>query len=170
MNSIAKDQIQIRADKSENDAQIENLMKLAFGPGRFTKAAHFLRLGNETEHTLSRIAFYDGKLIGACRIWPIISENGTKAHFLGPILISPDFRNLGLGQLLVSSCIDAIERENDKGILLVGDVEFFGKFGFEPIPMGQIKLPLPALNGRILGLNIDYSKFSGEISSPQKTK
>lgn len=158
---------EIKTDGAQFDAAIDALMKSAFGPGRFAKAAHFLRVDNRPDYSLSRLAFIDGELIGACRIWPIEFEGGGIANFLGPIVISKAFQGIGLGQILVQECLKAIKDASKGGVFLVGDLEFFGRFGFETVEKNSVKLPLPALNGRILALNADFSKCHGKIRAPR---
>lgn len=140
-------------DQKYNDA-LEALYARAFGPARFTKAAHFLRQGNVCAFNLSRVAFLEsdeGKhLVGACRIWPIYDENNHKAWFLGPIAVESDNRHLRIGKKMVDECIEAIEKIEDLPIVLVGDFSYFGQFGFEEMPRNSIILPLPAAHGRIL--------------------
>ncbi len=160
--------IEISKDSAENDAQIDVLMKAAFGPGRFVKAAHFLRLGNVPDYELSRVALKDGELIGACRIWPVEISDGEMAHFLGPIVIAPNAQGLGLGSKLVQECLEAIEKTDNNKVILIGDMAFFEKFGFSPLS-GEIGLPLPAIKSRILGLNFAHRADIGLISRPQNT-
>ncbi len=167
MDTLNHNEISIIQDGPQNDAQIEAMMKIAFGPGRFTKAAHFLRLDNKPDYALSKVAFIGGELIGACRIWPIVFQNGEICHFLGPIVISPMAQNKGIGTLLVDACLKAIEQSPIKSVLLIGDIEFFGKFGFKAVEKNSITLPLPAINNRILGLNLSASLNCGIVKPPQ---
>lgn len=171
-----KPEIAIKIDNASNDKIIEAIYAKSFGPGRFTKAASILREGNICLYDLSRIAINleNGieKLIGACRMWQIKSEGGESAIFLGPIAVDKEFQSFGLGGTLVREVLQACDETGHDLVLLVGDLSFFGQFGFEIVPDGQIKLPLPALKNRILWRkkNGAGDNFTGRVFAPRDTK
>jgi predicted N-acetyltransferase YhbS len=39
-------------------------------------------------------------------------------------------------------------------VLLVGDMPYYGRFGFQPVPFGQITLPGPVDPARLLALEL----------------
>ena len=99
-----------------------------------------------------------GRLIGGVRLWSVEIE-GQPALFLGPITVAADERRGGLGADLVAACIDYGRRCDIAGILLVGDLAYFSRFGFEPAP--QVRLQGPADPRRVLWLPISGPAPSG---------
>ncbi|TAJ66972.1 N-acetyltransferase [Brevundimonas sp.] len=125
-------EIEARADA----AAVEGLVLAAFGPGRFAKTAE--RLRERARIAAGFVAREDGRVIGSVRLWAI-TVGGAPALFLGPIAVAPDSRRAGLGADLVQACV---EHAGDVGILLVGDLPYFGRFGFRPAPEARLAGPV----------------------------
>lgn len=135
-------------DTSDNDA-IENLQAEAFGPGRFARTAFRIRENVQHRQDLAFVGMSGACLAGSVRLSPItIGE--TDALLLGPLTVSPDFKNRGLGKALMRTALDAARAAGDRFVLLVGDAPYYGPFGFDPVPLGQITLPGPVDPNRLL--------------------
>ena len=163
--------IQIVLDDGQHDVACEALYARAFGPGRHAKAAARLRESNICRRDLSVLAFDGDLLIGACRIWPIAAENGAVALFLGPIAVDTRSRRTGLGQQLVESCLAAVDARLKLTIILVGDLSYFGRMGFEIVPRGHLIMPRPVDPKRLLwrvGTSHDDLP-AGKLSVPRAT-
>ena len=137
-------------DAATPDAAVEALYALAFGPGRHAKAAARLREGHQSRRDVSFVAMAGGHLIGACRLWPLVTEQGHEVLFLGPIAVAPDQQGQGLGGELVEACLTASDHLTGLPVILVGDLAFFEPYGFSQVPKGQVTLPGPADPKRIL--------------------
>ena len=138
-------------DGTAYDAGAEALYALAFGPGRHAKAAARLREGNSCRRDVSFVALSKGsQLIGACRLWPLVTDQGDKALFLGPIAVAPDQQGQGLGGKLVEACLAASDNLTGLPIILVGDLAFFELYGFRRVLKRQMILPRPADPNRLL--------------------
>jgi len=138
-------------DAAVYDAGAEALYALAFGPGRHAKAAARLREGNHCRRDVSFVALSKGsQLIGACRLWPLVTNQGDEALFLGPIAVAPDQQGQGLGGKLVEACLAASDSLTGLPVILVGDLAFFEPYGFKRVPKGQLILPGPADPNRLL--------------------
>jgi len=46
-------------------------------------------------------------------------------------------------------------------VLLVGDMPYYGRFGFQPVPPGQITLPGPVDSARLLALELVPGTLTG---------
>lgn len=137
-------------DAAPHDAAVEALYTVAFGPGRHVKAAARLREGHRCRRDVSFVAISEGHLIGACRLWPLVTDQGQEALFLGPIAVAPEWQGQGLGGALVEACVQASDRLTGLPIILVGDLAFFQPYGFQHVPKGQLILPGPADPNRLL--------------------
>lgn len=141
-------------DSPRFDAEAGRLYARAFGPGRHAKAASMLREGNTCLHALSRVALdAGGALIAACRLWPVRAGEG-RALFLGPIAVDPDARAQGLGQALAEATLDAARGAGHGVVVLVGDLGWFERLGFEPVPQGLLELPAPVDPARLLWIRL----------------
>ncbi len=154
-------------DDAAYDAGAEALYALAFGPGRHAKAAARLREGNSCRRDVSFVALAkEGQLIGACRLWPLVTDQGDKALFLGPIAVAPDQQGQGLGGKLIEACLAASDSLTGLPIILVGDLAFFEPYGFKRVPSGQMILPGPADPNRLLwrpSPDLDAPSPSGKL-------
>jgi predicted N-acetyltransferase YhbS len=125
------------------------LVDRAFGPGRYAKAAERLREGNHFLPQLSLVAREGGRLAGTVRLWPV-KVGEADALLLGPIAVDPRARRRGLGATLAARACDAAAEAGHERVVLVGDLDFFGRLGFEALGPGRIRMPGPADPRRIL--------------------
>ncbi len=84
-----------------------------------------------------------------------VTIGGTPgAALLGPLAVEPEYRGQGYGRQLVAEAMEDAKAAGVKLVVLVGDVPYYGRFGFAPVPMGQIVLPGPANPARILAAEL----------------
>lgn len=134
--------LRIETERPDDAVAVEALVLAAFGPGRFAKTAE--RLRERACVAAGFLAREDGQVLGSVRLWSITIDD-EPALFLGPIAVAADCRRAGLGADLVQACVD---HAGGVGILLVGDLPYFGRFGFRPAP--EVRLPGPVDKGRVL--------------------
>lgn len=119
--------LRIQIESPSDAAAVETLVLAAFGPGRFAKTAE--RLREKARVVAGFVAREDGRIVGSVRLWSI-TVGGEAALLLGPIAVAADCRRAGLGADLVQACLN---HAGPIGILLVGDLPYFGRFGFQPV-------------------------------------
>lgn len=146
-------------DETEADAAaVEALVAAAFGPGRFVKTAE--RLRERAALAFGLVVRGDEGVVGSVRLWRI-AVGGTPALFLGPITVKADQRKAQLGTRLVKDAVSRAETEGAAGVLLVGDVAYFERFGFVAAP-GAV-LPGPVDQRRVLWREIASPAPSGAV-------
>ncbi len=133
----------------DDHAAIEKLDERAFGPGRFARSAYRLREGVEPDYDLSYVARVGTLLVGANRMTPIRC-GGESALLLGPLSVEPAFRSGGIGEALVTKSLEAARAAGHKLVLLVGDMAYYGRMGFLPVPEGQLTFIGPVDPERLL--------------------
>lgn len=148
--------LRIDPETPADAAEVDRLVLAAFGPGRFAKTAE--RIREEASLAAGYVAREDGRLIGSVRLWAI-TVGGMDAVFLGPITVAADVRARGLGADLVGMCLGQAQALGVVGVLLVGDLPYFSRFGFAVAP--GVKLPGPAHPGRVLWLGITSTAPEG---------
>jgi predicted N-acetyltransferase YhbS len=134
--------LRIETESPADAAAVEAQVLAAFGPGRFAKTAE--RLRERARIAAGFVTREDGRIVGSVRLWSI-TVGGEAALFLGPIAVAADCRRAGLGADLVQACVD---HAGGVGILLVGDLPYFGRFGFRPAP--EVRLSGPVDQRRVL--------------------
>lgn len=147
------DQISVSKETPADFDAIEAMTELAFGPGRFARTAFRLREGNLHDPDLSFAAKVGGELVGSVRLTQIrIGKHD--ALLLGPLVVTPSYKNTGIGAALMRTAVEAARDQGHGLLILVGDEPYYGRFGFEKVPAGQIKLPGPADPDRILACSL----------------
>jgi putative acetyltransferase len=97
-------------------------------------------LRNSGVLTVSTVAELDNKVIGHVAVSPVSISDGSKNWYgLGPISVSPDYQNQGVGSLLMHSALDSLRQKNAAGCVLLGDPNYYCRFGFK----SESRLVLP---------------------------
>ena len=97
----------IRAEHAADDAAIEALQHLAFGPGAYARAAFRVREQAPHARALSFVAERDGSLLGSVRMTPVSIGDDASGLLLGPLVVDPCCRGLGYGKALMRHVMDA---------------------------------------------------------------
>jgi predicted N-acetyltransferase YhbS len=137
-----------------------------FGPGRFVRSAYRIREGTPVVSPYCRVAEVKGQLIAALRMTEVRIGATRGALLLGPLAVDPDFANQGHGRRLIAESLEAARLAGRTLVLLVGDLPYYGRLGFEPIAMGRITLPGPVDPARLLALELEpgsLSRASGRV-------
>lgn len=139
----------IRPELPEDSAAIDHLHAISFGPGRYARAAFRVREGVPHDMGTSFTATLDGEMIGSVRLTPILIDE-TEAMLLGPLAVVPKVKGRGAGRALMMECMHAAKQQGVDFVLLVGDVPYYGPFGFQAAPRGSIVFPAPVDPARVL--------------------
>ena len=122
--------VTIRTERFSDVAGRETLLDAAYGPSRFTKTSERLREGHLPAEQLAFVAVHQGRLVGTVRLWHVWAGTERPALLLGPLAVHPEFRNRGIGSMLVRHAISAARRLGHGALLLVGDASYYARFGF----------------------------------------
>jgi predicted N-acetyltransferase YhbS len=140
----------VRFATPEDDAFVEELQAIAFGPGRFARTAFRVRERFPIDQSLSMIGEINGERGGSVWMTPV-SVGGIDGYLLGPLATHPDFRKRGLGKLLAREVTRlALERGEGSFVLLVGDQDYYCPLGWQPTTPGAIVFPGPVDPTRVL--------------------
>lgn len=140
---------EISLEKPELSEAVEELSAIAFGPGRFARTAFRLREGVSSIPGLSFVLFYEGELTGSVKLTRI-KVDGADSLVLGPLVVKPEYKSCGFGKQLMEKAVDAAKAAGEKHIVLVGDEPYYGRFGFQKVPFGDITMPGPVDPHRLL--------------------
>ena len=139
----------ITAEQAEHYQIVEQLAAQAFGPGRFTRTAFRLREGIAHEPSLSFVGWLGDKIIASVRLTKIL-VGSDEVLLLGPLVVATQYKNQGYGGELMQTSVKRAKADGHPAIILVGDLSYYQKFGFERVPKGNITLPGPVDPARLL--------------------
>jgi predicted N-acetyltransferase YhbS len=132
---------------------IETLLDAAFGADRHGRTAYRLREGSEPIAALSK-AIVDGEeLIASIQCWPV-QVGATKLVLVGPVAVDPGHQNEGHGRRLMHTMLEAAAKMGDPPMAMIGDPEYYGRFGFSADATGGWQLPGPWEAHRLLARNV----------------
>ncbi len=85
--------------------------------------------------TISLVADLDGRIVGHIAFSPVtLTDGSTDWYGLGPVSVLPEYHKQGIGISLVNAGLDRLKAMDAKGCALVGDPNFYRRFGFRNIP------------------------------------
>lgn len=133
-------------ERMSDGADIENLLDTVFGSDRFAKASYALREGVHPVRALCLVARHENHVAASVRFWPVlvrdlIGDASAEALLLGPLAVNPEVQGCGVGSSLVQVALGKAESMGYQRILLVGDADYYGRFGFVPVLPSFITLP-----------------------------
>jgi predicted N-acetyltransferase YhbS len=142
---------EIRHEILDDAYAIEQIVKNAFGPGRFAKTAYRLREAHNYNHLFGFVTEnHLGKIVATIRVAPLKGYDDTV--ILGPIAVDSHCRNMGLGMSLMHKAeYECARYPNIKRIILVGDPDYYNRFGFVQKSATDIIFPAPVNKNRVLG-------------------
>jgi predicted N-acetyltransferase YhbS len=136
-------------------AMIEALLDRAFGEDRHTRTAYKVRKGTDWLPALS-FAVVDEKqmLVGSIQVWPVaLTDPQGRRHpmlMVGPVAVVPERHNEGFGQALMAAMNSALDPQALLPQVLIGDPDYYGRFGFHAAPTQGWALPGPFERHRLL--------------------
>jgi len=140
----------------------EALLNRAMGLNWKRKSSQKLRRGRRPSEGLAFFArTADGVLAGTVRLWDVATGDGRPALLLGPLAVDPSMKNAGIGKALMLHAISEAKRLGHRAILLVGDAEYYGRFGFSAEKTGALSMPGPYERHRFLALELQPGALDG---------
>ena len=151
--SVSLDQIQIRALKKEDNAELAQLIRATlkeFGanhPGTvyYDEATdHLFEVFAAEPRSFYQVAVLNGRIVGGAGIYPTEGLPHDTCELV-KMYLYPEVRGLGLGKKLINNCLDFAAAKNYHYVYLETMPELkqalktYARFGFEYIdkPMGN---------------------------------
>ncbi len=161
----------IMVERPGDRAEIEDLLDLAFGPGRAGKTVYRFRDGVEPIAELGAVIREDGVLKGSLRFWPVvIGEERRPALLLGPVAVAPEDRGKGYAKALIRRGLCLGRDLGYRIAILVGDEPYYGQFGFRRELALNLSLPGPVDLDRFLGLELEPGALDGVSGMVQRVR
>jgi predicted N-acetyltransferase YhbS len=132
---------------------IELLLDAAFGEDRHRRTAYRLREGSSAIEQLSFAIVEGAALIASIQCWPV-QIGACRLVLVGPVAVDPTHQNEGHGRRLMHAMLEAAAKIGDPPMVMVGDPEYYGRFGFAANVTGGWTLPGPWEPHRLLARNV----------------
>ncbi len=132
----------ISNETPEDHPAIDALLDAGFGAERSSLTVYRLRLAPPSPD-LGFVVREEGGLVGSLRFWPVLVGQSAPALLLGPLVVAPDRQGVGLGKALVRHGLDRVSRDGWRLCLVVGGLNYYAPFGFEPAAPWGLALPGP---------------------------
>lgn len=152
----------IREEKKSDNKKIFLLEEDVLGPGRYARPSFRLRENLELNIKYSKVYSQGQKIIGSIRYFNCKIQNND-GLMLGPLIVDQKFKGRGIGKELVNKSISSINQKNIDFIILIGELDYYGQFGFEI--NANIHFSLNVRREKILfkKLSEKNNTFSGKI-------
>ena len=154
--------------EAKNDqVEVERLLDLVFTPRRKLLSSYKLRgSANKVDNLSFVLKDSLNKVVGSIRFWNIRLDNhSSKGLLLGPLAIHPIYQSEGLGEKLVLTGIEKAYDNNWNWIVLVGDINYYCRFGFNKKATHGVNIGNGLDNSRLLGLDIKDSYLEKSVGS-----
>lgn len=127
---------------------VENLLDAAFGSDRHRRTAYLLRQSMPVIAHLSFAIMENASLVGSIQCWPVAID-GAVLVLVGPVAVAPDLQNRGYGHRLMHAMLGGVQAD-DAPMVMIGDPEYYGRFGFTATGTAKWTLPGPWEPRRLL--------------------
>ena len=136
-------------------ALVEALLDRAFEPERHQRTAYKVRAGADWLPGLSFAALDDAEmLVGTIQCWPVgLTDPAGRAHpmiMVGPVAVLPEHQSQGYGKALMTASLAALDPRAPLPQVMIGDPEYYGRWGFTNAPTLGWSLPGPYEKHRLL--------------------
>ena len=132
--------------------KVKRLLDDAFGADRFGRTAYLLRKRSKPIGPLSFALVENAEAIGTIQCWPVRIGNFS-IMLVGPVAVTPDLQGKGIGHQLMHAMLDAAAKIGEPVMVMIGDPEYYGRFGFTAEQTGGWSLPGPWEPRRLLARN-----------------
>jgi putative acetyltransferase len=123
----------IRREQPGDLPEIHRVVAGAFG--RDQEASIVEKLRKNCNSILSLVALTDSKVVGHILFSPVVVE-GKHGKLVGtglaPLAVLPGYQRKGIGTQLMQMGISRIKEGGCPYIIVIGDPEYYTRFGFEP--------------------------------------
>lgn len=143
------------ADVGAREVLLDRVM-----PDRAGKPSERLREGRLPAAGLALVARDGGTVVGSVRLWHVTAAD-RPALLLGPLAVEQQLRGKGVGAGLMQVALNRAELAGHKAVILVGDPEYYARFGFVADPASGLHMPGPVERRRFLAYEFVDGSLAG---------
>lgn len=132
----ANDELIIRNEQTSDHESITKVVQLAFEKSPYSDQQEHLivqALRSSGALSVSIIAQANGEIVGFAGASQVqISDGSEHWYALGPIAVIPGSQKQGIGSMLLDEVLYRLKMMGASGCVVLGDPDFYSRFGFEP--------------------------------------
>ncbi len=146
MVETANGEMTIRAERPSDRDAIAQVVSAAFKSAGEVVLVDTVRESPGFVPELSLVAEIDGRIVGHVMVSHITLADATTEHriaCLAPLAVDPSMHGRGIGSALVRAVVARADEMGEPLIVLQGDPNYYGRFGFEHSVLHAIHMHLP---------------------------
>lgn len=135
----------IRCENPSDYQAIAELNRLAFERENEAQLVESIRHSDRYTPKLTLVAERDGAVVGHVLFSYIdlVGQVNLQVLGLAPIAVHPGFQRQGIGSALVRAGLEAAEAGEELMVVVLGNPQFYSRFGFESSVSYGIESPFP---------------------------
>lgn len=147
----------IRPLRADDQSAVRQLNLEAFGGA--AEADLIERLRADADVVFELVAEADGAVIGHILFSRLWTDSEHLYAALAPMAVAPGHQGSGAGSALVRTALELCKEYGARGVLVLGHVDYYPRFGFAAEATAQVKAPYSGLPG-FMGLAIEDDAFA----------
>jgi putative acetyltransferase len=151
----------IRHARPADHPAIAAVITAAFG--RPDEAVLVERLRADDDTLFELVAEEDGAVVGHVLFSRLWADRYALYGALAPLAVTPDRHRQGLGSNLVRSGLENAREFGCHGVLVLGDPDYYGRFGFSADAAREVSAPFRGL-AAFQALALEDDAFDGALS------
>lgn len=161
--------VQISIEQVVHYDEVESVIQKAFENAHYTNGKEWLLVKKlrASEHfipELSLIALYERQIIGHVLLSSIeITDASGRKHSslaLAPLSVLPEFQNKEVGSQLMLAAISSAKSTSFNSIILLGDPDYYSRFGFKPASQWSILPPFEVQDETFMAIELKQGSLA----------
>ena len=156
--------IQVRQENTEDYSAIDVVHLSAFEGDDEVGLIDSLRESSGFVPQLSLVAEFNGRIVGhilMTRVRLLKGKDSIDILALAPMAVVPSQSHRGIGSELVKAAVEKARALDYKGIVVVGEPEFYRRFNFEPASKWDLHTNLPVSSELVSAMELEAGIFEG---------
>lgn len=139
--------VDVRAESADDHDAIAEVVRRAFGSNAEAELVDAIRSSPQYVPGLALVAEQAGEVVGHVMISHVtLDDGGTERRIasLSPLAVAPERQRSGIGSVLVRTACARAADLGEPAVILEGNPDYYGRFGFEPGLRYGITFELPS--------------------------
>jgi putative acetyltransferase len=150
MSDADRRDVNLRPERSDDHAAIEQLVRAAFGGDEEVAMVARIRASDRYVADLALVAESDGEVVGHAMLseFDLVRDDGRgteRVLELAPVAVRPDHQGRGVGSALCRALLELATDRGEPLVLVLGHPAYYPRFGFEPAGDHGIRPPEAAM-------------------------